>query len=86
MKMFNCSRYLVNTAKKASCFEQLNYGVTKSRFDTEKARYFIDFLFSSGAIQEVAYETTVLKFEEIEARRIPKSVLTVMKSHLIMLI
>ena len=29
------------------------------------------------------YGTTVLKFEEIEAQRIPKAVLTVMKSHTI---
>ena len=84
MKMFNCSRYLVDKAKK-TCFEQLNDSVTKSRFDTEKARHFIDFLFSSGAIQEVAYGTTVLKFDEIEAQRIPKTVLTVMKSHAICL-
>ena len=85
MKMFNCSRCLADKAKKASCFEQLDYSVTKSRFDTEKARHFIDFLFSSGAIQEVAYGTTVLKFDEIEAQRIPKTVLTVMKSHAICL-
>ena len=44
------TRYLADKAKKASCFEQLNYSVTRSRFDTEKARHFID-LFSSGAIQ-----------------------------------
>ena len=83
--MFNCSRYLVDKAKKVPCFEQLNYSVTKSRFDKEKARHFIGFLFSSGVIQEVAYGNTVLKFEEIEAQRIPKAVLTVMKSHAVSL-
>ena len=51
----------------------------------KKARHFIDFLFSSGAIQEVAYWTSVLKFDEIEAQRTPKAVLTVMKSHAICL-
>ena len=55
MKMFNCSRYLADKVKKASCFEKLNYSITKSRFDTEKARHLIDFLFSSGAMKEVAY-------------------------------
>ena len=85
IKMCNCSRYLVDKAKKASSFEKLNYSVTKSRFDTEKVRHFADFLLSSGAIQKIAYRTTVLKFEEIEAQRIPKVVLTVMKSHAICL-
>ena len=30
MNIFNCSRYLVDKAKKASCFEQLNCSATKS--------------------------------------------------------
>lgn len=34
-----------------------------SRLSIEKARYFIDFLFSSGLLQEVAFGTTKLKFE-----------------------
>ena len=48
-------------------------------------RHFIDFLFSSGSIEQVAYGTTVLIFENIEAQSIPKVVLTVMKSHAICL-
>ena len=34
-------------------------------------------------MQEVAYGTTILKFNEFEPQRIPKAVLTVMKSHII---
>ena len=85
IKTCNCSRYRVDKAKKASSFEQLNYSVTKSRFNTENVKQFIDFLFSSGSIQQVAYGTTVLKFEKIEAQRIPKVILTVMKRHAICL-
>lgn len=59
MKIFDCSRYLIDKAKKASCLEQINHNVTKSRFDTENGRHFIAFLFSSEAIQEVVYGTTV---------------------------
>ena len=85
IKTCNCSRYRVDKSKKVSSFEQLNYSVTKSRFNTENVKQFIDFLFSSGSIQQVAYGTTVLKFEKIEAQRIPKVILTVMKSHAICL-
>ena len=83
MKLFNCSRYLLDKAKKASYFQQINQSnFTKPKLDCEKTQHFIEFLFSSGAIQEVAYGTTILKFNELESQRIPK-VLTVMKSQII---
>ena len=83
MKLFNCSRYLLDKAKKVSYFQQINQSnFTKPKLDCEKTQHFIEFLFSSGAIQEVAYGTTILKFNELESQRIPK-VLTVMKSQII---
>ena len=83
MKLFNCSRYLLDKAKKASYFQQINQSnFAKLKLDCEKTQHFIEFLFSSGAIQEVAYGTTILKFNELESQRIPK-VLTVMKSQII---
>ena len=42
-------------------------------------QHFIEFLFSSSAIQELAYGTAILKFKELETQRIPKAVLTLMK-------
>ena len=84
MKLFNCLRYLLDEAKKASYFQQINQSnFTKPKLDCEKTQHFIEFLFSSGAIQEVAYGTTILKFNELEFQRIPKAVLTVMKSQII---
>ena len=69
MKLFNCSRYLLDKAKKASYFQQINqYNLTKSKLDCEKAQHFIEFLFSSGAIEEVAYGTTILKVNELESQ------------------
>ena len=82
MKLFNCSRYLLDKAKKASYFQQINQSnFTKPKLDCEKTQHFIEFLFSSGAIQKIAYGTTTSKFNELESQRIPKAVLTVMKSH-----
>ena len=82
IKLFNCSRYLLDKAKKASYFQQINQSnFAKLKLDCEKTQHFIEFLFSSGAIQKIAYGTTTLKFNELESQRIPKAVLTVMKSH-----
>ena len=51
MKLFNCLRYLVDKAKKASYFQQINRSnFTKSKLDCEKAQHFIEFLFSLDAI------------------------------------
>ena len=67
MKLFNCSRYLLDKAKKTSYFQQINQSnFTKWKLDCDKAHNFIEFLFSSDAIQEVAYGTTILKFNELE--------------------
>ena len=69
MKLFNCSRYLLDKAKKASYFQQINQcNLTKLKLDCEKAQHFIEFLFSSGAIEEVAYGTTILKVNELESQ------------------
>ena len=71
MKLFNCSRYLLDKAKKAFYFQQINeINFTKSKLDCENTQHFIEFLFSSGAIQEVVYGTTILKFNELESQRI----------------
>ena len=71
MKLFNCSRDLLDKAKKAFYFQQINeINFTKSKLDCEKAQHFTEFLFSSSAIQEVAYSTTILKFNELESQRI----------------
>ena len=69
MKLFNCSRYFLDKAKKASYFQQINQcNLTKSKLDFEKEQHFIEFLFSSSAIDEVAYSTTILKVNELESQ------------------
>ena len=84
MKLFKFSRYLLDNAKKAYFFQEINQSkFTKAKLDCEKAEHFTEFLFSSGAIQEIAYSTIILKFHELESQRIPKAVITVMKSHAI---
>ena len=61
MKLFNCSRYLPDKAKKDSLLStDKPYNFTKSKLACEKAQHFIEFLFSSGTVQEVGYGTTIL--------------------------
>ena len=46
IKLFNCSRYLLDKVKKASYFQQINWSnFTKSKLDCEKAQHFLEFLF-----------------------------------------
>lgn len=47
----------------------------------EKARHFIDFLFSTGLLQEVAYGTTKLKFERGDKLTVANTILNGVREH-----
>ena len=84
MEIFRCSRHLVDKAEHASTLANKTEN-KRSRLDVDKAKHFIDFLFSSGAIQEMAHGTSLMRFDEVDNQRVPKAILTVMKSHVICL-
>ena len=81
---FSCTRYQVQQSRKVQsliiCAEKLQ----RKRLDITKASHFLQYLFTLGAIQDVAYDTN-LKFEGGDKLRIPQVVTTVMKSHAIAL-
>ncbi len=77
---FGCSIYEIKTARTVlkqfgACGEEPKKKRQYSRLSLEKARHFIDFLLSTGLLQEVAYGTTNLKFDSGDKLNISNTVL-----------
>ena len=49
--------------------------------DLDFARHFVEFLFSSNLIQDVAYGTSIINFSDGSKQLLPKSILKLSKSH-----
>ena len=87
-RVFGCSKYLVEKARKVKASTK---GVSiqpktvfrRNRMNTDKCEHFIQFLFSSGLLQDVAYGVTKLKFDSGSEQTIPHAVLTTRYSHAI---
>ena len=56
---------------------------SRQRMDQSKAEHFLDFLFEIGALQDVAYGTTTLKYDSGDKQSVTHAVLTALKSHVI---
>ena len=86
-KLFKCSKRQVNQAFKLR--EQSN-GISvpastkqkRTRLDQLKCEHFLDFLFSSGLLQDVAYGTTNLVFDNGDRQTVPHAVLTAIDYYL----
>lgn len=82
-QLFGCSRYLV---KKAVALSETWHipekeKITRERLDVSKCEHFIQFVFSSGMIQDVAYGSR--KFDSGDVQDIPRAILTCKYSHAI---
>ena len=55
----------------------------RTRLDQLKCEHFLDFLFSSGLLQDVAYGTTNLVFDNGDRQTVPHAVLTARYQHVI---
>ena len=55
----------------------------RNRMNTEKCEHFLNFLFSSGLIQDVAYGMTNIKFDSGDVQSIPHTILQTKFSHTI---
>ena len=73
MKLFNCSRYKVDASRKW----RKTYGaltpkpiqkVYRKKLDISAAKHFINFLFGANLLQDVAFGTTILKYDTGEKR------------------
>ena len=85
---FNCSKYRVDQARKwrKSCEGLLLPKKEKhhrNKLDLVKAEHFIDFVISSGLLQDVAYGTTNIQYDSGEAQKVGHVVLTSKYSHTI---
>ena len=87
-KIFNCTRQNLYKAKKwkasyGACGQPEKIRKTKQKMDIRKAEHFLEYLFSTGAIHDVAYGTCTLKFDNGEKQVVPHAVLTSIRNHTI---
>ena len=88
MKVFGCSKYKIDQARK---MKNANIGITipvekeimRNRLDQKKAEHFLDFIFNSNLLQDVAYGVTKIKFDSNDVNKISRAVLTAKMSHTI---
>ena len=88
MKYFHCSKRKIEQARALQVKEEGVHSkeiVTfkRNRMNTEKCEHFLNFLFSSGLIQDVAYGMTNIKFDSGDVQSIPHTILQTKFSHTI---
>ena len=79
MKTFGCLKYKIDQAKK---FNSLNTCIklpqtsrkTRVHMEIGKIEHFLDFVFFSGILQDVAYGTTKVEFQSGEEQHIGNAV------------
>ena len=89
MQTFNCSRCIVDKARKLQP-ECVGLVITEkakqsriNRLPIAKVEHFLDFLFSSSLMQDVAYGVNKIKFNGGDEQKVANSILTMKYSHTI---
>ena len=57
--------------------------LTRRKLNIDHAKHFLEFLFSSGLMQDIAYGNTTLVYSNGEKQAQPKSILKMTKNHTI---
>ena len=88
MEIFGCSKNKVDQArslraKQLGVFRPEERRFTRNRLNTNMCEHFIEFIFSSGLLQDVAYGTTTITFDSGDTQSVPQAVLQCKYSHLI---
>ena len=89
MEVFNCSKYRIEQAremvssKNSMIFPEKKKKISRCRMDMRKVEHFIDFIFSNGLLQDVAYGVTKLKYNSGDEQTIPHMILKSKYSHTI---
>jgi hypothetical protein len=90
MERFSCSRRMAASAIEISCgnpkkLEDLaaDASIRRHKMDMEKAEHFMDFLFTAGFLQDVAFGTTSIITEKGAKITIPFVVRTIVRAHII---
>ena len=68
MYAFNCTRYRIDMARKWRASHEgwvlpKKEQLFKQCLDLQKSEHFLDFIFSNGLLQDVAYGMTTLKYD-----------------------
>ena len=90
MKIFNCTKYRIDLARKWRDSHQ-GKGLCipeKKKFirhclDLNKSEHFLDFIFSSDMLQDVAYGITKIKYDSGEEQKVAHAILNTKFSHAI---
>jgi hypothetical protein len=85
-ELFGCSMYEIEKARSicklyGPCSEEPKSERMYSRLSFEKAQHFINFLFSTGLLQEVAYGTTKLKLDSGDKVTVGNTILNGIHEH-----
>lgn len=88
MELFGCSKHKVDVARKwrkayGPLQQRPERKQLRQKLDLQQAKHFLEFLFGSNLIQDVAYGTTIIKYDSGEKQLLPHAVLTAMRSHVI---
>ena len=86
MRIFDCPRYKVDAARNwhkvvGPLHEQKNIIFTRRKLNIDHVKHFLEFLFSSGLMQDLAYGSTTLVYSDDEKQALPKSMLKMTKNH-----
>ena len=88
MKIFNCKRYQIDRARnlqkeKAGLSLPKTEQIYRDRMPSEKIEHFLEFLFSRGLLQDVAYGVNKIKFDNGEQQKVSSAILLMKYSHTI---
>ena len=56
---------------------------SRQKLNLGQAKHFFEYLFGSNLIQDVAYGTTIIKYDSGQRQVLPHAVITTMRSHVI---
>ena len=90
MNAFDCNLYRIKLARKwrnsADKFVLPEKQVfSRSILNINKSEHFLEFIFSSGLLQDVAYGVTTVKYQSGKKQKIANAILTAKYSHVIAL-
>jgi hypothetical protein len=90
MDAFKCSKSLANLSRTVASYEisEVDEFInppkrTRKRLDMQKVEHFIDFLFLTGFLQDIAFGTTKIKMSNGKFFEIPHAVRTIQQGHII---
>ena len=88
MEIFNCSKYRIDLARH---FHASSKGlvipekgiISRNRLDLNKCEHFLEWIFMSGLLQDVAYGVSSVKYDSGEVQKVANAILTTKYSHTI---